>query len=42
MGELMVLLYSSITPEVIAEAATAGITGVKIYPQGESSYAFVL
>ncbi|KAL1957286.1 hypothetical protein VTO42DRAFT_6192 [Malbranchea cinnamomea] len=27
-------LHSSITPEVIAEAAAAGITGVKMYPQG--------
>ncbi|KAI9779159.1 MAG: hypothetical protein M1839_007694 [Geoglossum umbratile] len=27
-------LYSSITPEVIAEAAAAGIAGVKAYPQG--------
>ncbi|MCJ1478390.1 hypothetical protein MMC13_007070 [Lambiella insularis] len=27
-------LYSSITPEVIAEAAAAGIAGVKVYPQG--------
>jgi hypothetical protein len=30
-------VYSSITPEVIAEAAAAGITGVKVYPQGEST-----
>ncbi|KIW88860.1 dihydroorotase, homodimeric type [Cladophialophora bantiana CBS 173.52] len=27
-------LHPSITPEVIAEAAAAGITGVKMYPQG--------
>ncbi|KAH8678463.1 dihydroorotase, homodimeric type [Xylariales sp. PMI_506] len=27
-------LHSSLTPEVIAEAAEAGITGVKLYPQG--------
>ncbi|KAH7031286.1 uncharacterized protein B0I36DRAFT_121016 [Microdochium trichocladiopsis] len=27
-------LHSSITPEVIAEAAKAGIAGVKLYPQG--------
>ncbi|PHH67849.1 hypothetical protein CDD80_475 [Ophiocordyceps camponoti-rufipedis] len=27
-------LHPSITPEVIAEAAKAGITGVKMYPQG--------
>jgi dihydroorotase len=27
-------LHKSITPEVIAEAAAAGITGVKVYPQG--------
>lgn len=27
-------LHPSITPEVIAEAAAAGIAGVKVYPQG--------
>ncbi|OAP56038.1 dihydroorotase, homodimeric type [Fonsecaea erecta] len=27
-------LHPSVTPEVIAEAAAAGITGVKLYPQG--------
>lgn len=27
-------LHPSVTPEVIAEAAKAGITGVKLYPQG--------
>ncbi|KAI1430492.1 Dihydroorotase [Xylaria sp. CBS 124048] len=27
-------LHPSVTPEVIAEAATAGIAGVKLYPQG--------
>ncbi|RDW89611.1 dihydroorotase [Coleophoma cylindrospora] len=27
-------LHSSLTPEVIAEAAAAGIAGVKLYPQG--------
>ncbi|KAF9772918.1 hypothetical protein IL306_009342 [Fusarium sp. DS 682] len=27
-------LHSSVTPEVIAKAAEAGITGVKLYPQG--------
>jgi dihydroorotase len=30
-------LHSSVTPEVIAEAAAAGITGVKMYPQGNMS-----
>lgn len=30
-------LYHSITPEVIAEAAAAGITNVKMYPQGKTS-----
>ncbi|KAL9614143.1 MAG: hypothetical protein Q9167_001353 [Letrouitia subvulpina] len=29
-------LHPSVTPEVIAEAAAAGITGVKMYPQGEA------
>ena len=29
-------LHTSVTPEVIAEAAAAGITGVKMYPQGKS------
>lgn len=28
-------LHDSITPEVIKEAAAAGITGVKVYPQGK-------
>ncbi|KAE8447570.1 hypothetical protein EG329_010700 [Mollisiaceae sp. DMI_Dod_QoI] len=27
-------LHPSVTPEVIAEAAAAGVTGVKMYPQG--------
>ncbi|KAK0621596.1 amidohydrolase 2 [Bombardia bombarda] len=31
---MSLFLHSSITPEVIAEAAAAGITGVKLYPQG--------
>jgi dihydroorotase len=30
-------LHSSITPEVIAEAAAAGIAGVKVYPQGTTT-----
>ncbi|KAI1981777.1 dihydroorotase [Ophidiomyces ophidiicola] len=34
MTYLMLKIYSSITPEVIAEAAAAGISGVKVYPQG--------
>lgn len=29
--------YSSITPEVIAEAAAAGITNLKMYPQGKTT-----
>ncbi|KAI8633368.1 Dihydroorotase [Xylariaceae sp. FL1651] len=29
-------LHSSVTPEVIAEAAKAGIAGVKLYPQGKA------
>ncbi|KAK2749877.1 hypothetical protein FQN57_005293 [Myotisia sp. PD_48] len=28
------LVYASITPDIITEAAAAGITGVKVYPQG--------
>lgn len=28
-------LHDSITPEVIKEAAAAGIAGVKVYPQGK-------
>jgi len=28
-------LHPSVTPEVIAEAAKAGIAGVKLYPQGK-------
>lgn len=32
--------YSSITPDVIAEAAAAGITGVKVYPQGKFVHEF--
>lgn len=27
-------LHPSVTPEVIAQAAKAGVTGVKLYPQG--------
>lgn len=30
-------LHSSVTPDVIDEAAKAGITGVKMYPQGKSA-----
>lgn len=30
-------LHSSVTPEVIAEAAGAGIAGVKLYPQGKTT-----
>lgn len=33
-GQLTSQVHSSITPDVIAEAAAAGITGVKVYPQG--------
>lgn len=32
----MLQLHASITPEVIAEAAAAGISGVKVYPQGKA------
>lgn len=28
-------LHPSVTPEVIEQAAAAGITGVKLYPQGK-------
>ncbi|EQL01715.1 amidohydrolase 2 [Ophiocordyceps sinensis CO18] len=31
---MSLFLHPSVTPEVIAEAAAAGITGVKLYPQG--------
>ncbi|CAK7245154.1 MAG: dihydroorotase [Sporothrix thermara] len=31
---MSLFLHSSITPEVVAEAAAAGIAGVKLYPQG--------
>lgn len=30
--------YNAVTPETITEAAAAGITGVKVYPQGMSIY----
>ena len=29
-------LHPSVTPEVIAQAAAAGVVGVKMYPQGKS------
>ncbi|KAK5992333.1 putative dihydroorotase [Cladobotryum mycophilum] len=32
---MSLFLHPSITPEVIAQAAAAGITGIKMYPQGE-------
>ncbi|CAK7223803.1 dihydroorotase [Sporothrix bragantina] len=31
---MSLFLHSTITPEVIAQASAAGITGVKLYPQG--------
>jgi dihydroorotase len=34
---MSLFLHPSITPEVIAKAAEAGITGVKMYPQGQNS-----
>ncbi|KAI1961387.1 dihydroorotase [Ophidiomyces ophidiicola] len=34
LGSDRLKIYTSITPEVIAEAAAAGISGVKVYPQG--------
>ncbi|KAI6089140.1 Dihydroorotase [Hypoxylon rubiginosum] len=32
--QMSLFLHPSVTPEVIAQAAEAGITGVKMYPQG--------
>ncbi|TQS33872.1 hypothetical protein Golomagni_05769 [Golovinomyces magnicellulatus] len=32
--QMSLFLHPSVTPEVIAEASKAGITGVKMYPQG--------
>lgn len=32
--------YQSVTPETIREAAAAGITGVKVYPQGRRPPSF--
>ncbi|EGU74352.1 hypothetical protein FOXB_15135 [Fusarium oxysporum f. sp. conglutinans Fo5176] len=35
-------LHPSVTPEVIAKAAEAGVTGVKLYPQGQTDRCSVL
>ncbi len=33
---MSLFLHPSVTPRVIAEAAAAGITGIKMYPQGKT------